>query len=257
MYPTIFQIGSFKLASFGLMMVVAFLASLMLARKRAPKFGISADSLSDIAFWAILAGILGARVFFIIQEIPYYSKHLGELLSIQFQGLTSFGGFIVGGLVAAYVCKKKGVPILACMDLFAPAFILGHAIGRIGCLLNGCCHGAPAKSAFPFLAYSSEVNAYCVPAQLYDSAMNVGVLFLLLSLEKRSHRRAGYTLGMALILHGLTRFIYEFFRAGTSSTTIGLGNLPITDGHVMAVVIMVVGGFFVLRSKPVEVPVAQ
>lgn len=251
MHPTLFQIGSFKLASFGVMMVVAFLASLWLATKRAPKFGIDPKKLSDVAFWAILAGIFGARLFFIIQDIPYYTKHLNELFSIQFQGLTSFGGFIVGGLVAAYVCKKKGIPVLGFLDLVTPAFLLGHAIGRIGCLLNGCCHGRPATSAFPFTVYSSEIDKYCVPAQIYDSAMNVGALFLLLWLEKRAPRQ-GYTLGMGLVLHGLTRFIYEFFRAGSSSTTIG--NLPITDGHVMALVIMIVGVFFTLRARPIEVP---
>lgn len=232
-------------------MVIAFAAALALARYRAPKFGINPDKLSDVAFWSIIAGIFGARIFFIVQDIPYYLKHTNELFSFQFQGLTSFGGFIVGGLVAAYVCKKKGIPVLACLDLVAPAFLVGHAFGRIGCLLNGCCHGRPAQSAFPFTVYSSEINQYCVPAQLYDSAMNVGALFLVLWLEKKFPRQ-GYTLGITLVLHGLTRFIYEFFRAGSSSTTIA--NLPITDGHVMALVIMVVGSLFIFRAKPVEVP---
>ena len=252
MYPTLFQIGSFKLASFGVMMVIAFVASLWLATKRAPKFGIDSKGLSDVAFWAIIAGILGARLFFIVQDLPYYLKHREELFSAQFQGLTSFGGFIVGGFVAAYICKKKGIPVMGFLDLVTPAFLLGHAIGRIGCLLNGCCHGRPAEHAFPFAVYSSEIEKYCVPAQIYDSLMNVGALFLLLWLEKRFPRH-GYTLGMGLVLHGLTRFIYEFFRAGSSSTTIG--SLPITDGHIMALVIMVAGAFFVVRSKarPIEV----
>ena len=235
------------------MMVFAFLAGLTLARKRAPQFGIDKEKLSDVTFWAILSGILGARVFFIVQDLPYYLSHRSELFSFQFQGLTSFGGFIVGGIVAAIVCKKKGIPILGYLDLIAPPFLLGHVIGRIGCLLNGCCHGRPTDHAFPFAAFSAEVNTTVVPAQLYDSAMNLVALFVLLKLEKRFPRE-GYTMGMALVLHGLARFIYEFFRAGTSSSTIG--SLPITDGHVMAVLIMAVGGIFIMRSKPrqIEVP---
>jgi phosphatidylglycerol:prolipoprotein diacylglycerol transferase len=251
MYPTIFQVGSFKLASFGVAMVIAFMVGLTMARKRARSHGLTPEQVSDVAFWSILAGILGARVFFIVQDLPYYLKHRDELLSIQFQGLTSFGGFIVGGIVAAFLCMKRKISALGFLDTVAPAFIIGHAIGRIGCLLNGCCHGQPAEHAFPFAAYSAENHQYNVPAQLYDSAMNIGVLFLLLWLEKKNPRQ-GYTFGMAFILHGLTRFIYEFFRMGSSSTTIG--NLPLTEGHVMAVVIMIVGVLFVFRAKPMEVP---
>jgi phosphatidylglycerol---prolipoprotein diacylglyceryl transferase len=246
MHPTIFQIGSFKLASFGVMMVLALLAGLVVARKRAPAHGITAEQVADVSFWLILAGILGSRLFFVAQEYKYYFSHLNELLTVQFQGLTSFGGFIVGSLVAAYVCKRKGISPLTFLDVIAPAFLLGHAIGRIGCLLNGCCHGAPAKIAFPFAAYSAENKQYNVPAQLYDSAMNIVALFVLLWLEKR-YPRQGFAFGMMMILHGFARFIYEFFRAGASSTTIG--GSPLTEGHVMALVIMVVGAVFAFRNK--------
>jgi phosphatidylglycerol:prolipoprotein diacylglycerol transferase len=246
MHPTIFQIGSFKLASFGAMMVLALLAGLLMARKRAPAHGITAKQVEDVSFWLILAGIFGSRLFFVAQEWKYYAAHTSELFTFQFQGLTSFGGFIVGSAVAAYVCKKKGISPLTFLDVIAPAFLVGHAIGRIGCLLNGCCHGQPAKSAFPFLAYSFENKQLNVPAQLYDSAMNVVALFVLLWLEKK-YPKQGFAFGMMMVLHGLARFIYEFFRAGASSTT--LGNSPLTEGHIMALGIMAVGAFFAFRTK--------
>ena len=85
-----------------------------------------------------------------------------------------------------------------------------------------------------------------MPAQLFDSAMNIGALFLLLWLEKRFPRR-GFTFGMMMILHGLARFIYEFFRAGASSTTIG--NSSFTEGHVMALGIMLVGAFLAFKPR--------
>ena len=137
------------------------------------------------------------------------------------------------------------------LDLAGPAFVIGHAVGRIGCLLNGCCHGAAATSAFPFTVYSAEAKTQTVPAQLYDSLMNVIVFFLVLQLEKRSNK-PGFTFGIVFVLHGLARFIYEFFRAGSSSTTIG--GFPFTEGHVMALLVALFGLFFVLR--PVKAPVA-
>ena len=246
MYPTIFEIGGHKLASFGVMMVIALIAGLTMARKRAPSHGLTPDNITDVSFWLILGGILGARLFFIAQEWKDYAAHPRELLTLQFQGLTSFGAFIVGTLVTIWMCKRKNIPVLSFLDTVAPAFLLGHAIGRIGCLLNGCCHGAPAKSAFPFVVFSNENHQYDVPAQLYDSAMNVAAMFFLLWLEKR-YPKQGFSFGMMMVLHGLARFIYEFFRAGASSTTIG--NLPFTEGHVMALVIMVVGAMMALRSK--------
>lgn len=238
MHPELFHIGSFKLASFGAMMVVAFLLSLALAGQRAAKFGFTKQQVSDVSFAAIIGGILGARAFFIIQDLPYYLSHLDKLFSIQMQGLTSFGGFIVGGIVAAWWCRRKKLSVIGFLDLAAPAFLVGHAVGRIGCLLNGCCHGRPAEHAFPFLAFSPENNSYNVPAQLYDSAMNLVVLGAVLLMERR-FKKPGMTLGVVFALHGLTRFIYEFFRAGTSSTTIG--KLPITEGHVMAILVSLVG----------------
>jgi phosphatidylglycerol---prolipoprotein diacylglyceryl transferase len=236
MHPTLFQVGSFKIASFGAMMVVAFIASLAIGRKRAIRYGISPDQLSDIAFWAIIGGIFGARLFFIVQDWSYYAKNINQLLTLQFQGLTSFGGFIVGGLVAKFA------------DAAAPGFIVGHAIGRIGCLLNGCCHGKPATSAFPFTVYSAENHTANVPAQLYDSAMNLVAFALIVWLEKRSPK-PGYVVGLGFFFHGITRFIYEFFRAGASSTTIG--SSPFTEGHVVALLVSLFGLFLVLRPTKI------
>lgn len=244
MHPTLFEIGSFKMSSFGAIMVVSFIFSLWVARLRASKYGFTKDQIGDISFVAIIAGILGARAFFIIQDLPYFLKNLNELFSIQFKGLTSFGGFIVGGAAAAIYCKKKNLSAVAFLDLAAPAFLIGHAIGRVACLLNGCCHGHPATSAFPFLAFSQENKQYNVPAQIYDSVMNLAVFGLVLMLD-RKEKKPLYIFGITFFLHGITRFIYEFFRAGSSSTTIA--GSPFTEGHVVALAISLFGLFFALK----------
>lgn len=249
MHPTLVEIGGFKIASFGLVMVVAFLSALLLIKSRAAKFGLTSDNVTDVSFYAIIFGILGARLLFIVQDLPYYITNWRQLITVQFQGLTSFGAFIVGGIAAYVVCRKKKISPIAFLDAAGPAFLLGHAIGRIGCLLNGCCHGKACATAFPFAAYSAENKLLNVPAQLYDSAMNIGVLLVVLAIENR-FRKPGFTLGVTLLLHGLTRFVYEFARAGASSTTIGGGSL--TEAHFMALAVMIVGGIITMvafRSK--------
>jgi phosphatidylglycerol---prolipoprotein diacylglyceryl transferase len=243
MHPTLFQIGSFKVASFGVMMVIAFIVSLTIARKRAPRFGMTAEQVSDVSFWTIIGGILGARLFFIVQDSSYW-KNPSQLLTIQFQGLTSFGGFIIGGLLGAYMCKRRKLPVLGYLDSVAPAFLVGHAIGRIGCLFNGCCHGARNDHAFPFSVYSSEAKCLTAPAQLYDSLLNL-IAFGIVMYISRNNQKAGFAFGMAFFVHGITRFIYEFFRAGASSTSsLGIG---LTDGHIMAALVAAAGLFVALR----------
>src|ERR1700722_18416909 len=96
MRPILFHIGNFPIHSFGVMMVIAFFSALWLVRTRAAKFGFEANAISDVTFYTLIAGVLGARVVFIVQELPYYLAHPKELWTFQFQGLTSFGGLFFG-----------------------------------------------------------------------------------------------------------------------------------------------------------------
>src|SRR5258708_39320752 len=104
MHPILFSLGPFRVGgaaigpiqvhSFSVMLILAFLAGLWLARRRAPKFGFSPAKVSDASMLVLFAGVIGARALFILQELPYYLQHKDELFSIQFQGLTSFGALI-------------------------------------------------------------------------------------------------------------------------------------------------------------------
>jgi phosphatidylglycerol:prolipoprotein diacylglycerol transferase len=245
--PKIGSFGPFPIHTFGLIMVIAFLAALWLAKVRAPRFGADPAKVMDAGFWCLVFGVLGARVAFIAQEWPYYSKHTDELFSLQFAGLTSFGGLIFGALALIYWARKHGMPVLRMLDLLAPSFLIGHIIGRFGCLMNGCCYGGVCD-VHSFLATKFvDVPGFHQPAQVYDAAMNAVGLAILFFLERRG-LRSGQAVGFAIASYGLCRFIYEFWRAGTvaevnaglaSSTTIG--NLPITQAQVAALALVVVG----------------
>lgn len=245
MLPILFKIGNFPVHSFGVMMAIAFFSGLWLVKTRAKAYEFDPNEVSDVAFWTLLAGVLGARIVFILQELPSYLANPKELFSLQFQGLTSFGGLIFGAVVLIGWAIKKKLSVLSLLDLVAPAFVLGHAIGRIGCLLNGCCYGGVCDPTFPLGVHVDGSPLLHYPAQVYDSAMNLMALAFLLWLEKRNVPR-GVELGSALILHGFARFIYEFARAGSSSTY--WGSLPITQAHAMALVLIVIGAFVNIRQ---------
>lgn len=244
MHPTLFEIGSFKIPSFGLMVMLGFLAGLWIATKRARRFGIEPSVVTDISFWVLIAGILGARLGYIVQEIPYYSRHPEELFQWQFAGLTSFGG-VIGAVIAVWiVCRRKGISTLTFLDVAAPGFLIGHVFGRIGCLLNGCCYGG--RCELPWGISVADRPGLYHPAQVYDALMNLVALAALLLLE-RVPLRAGQAIGFTLFGHGLARFIYEFWRAGTTSTT--MAGLPITEAQVAALATAVIGIVLWMRGS--------
>lgn len=242
------------------MILVAFFAGLWLARKRAPQFGIDAQQITDMSFSLLIFGILGARVLFILQELPHYSKHLNEVFSLRFEGLTSFGGLIGGALYALWWGKKHGVKLGQLTDLLAPGFMLGHVFGRVGCYLNGCCYGGVCDASLPWATRFPEAQGLHHPAQIYDSLMNLVGVGLILLYEKRGFK-PGQGVGLFFILHGLTRFIYEFWRAGTDEqVNTGLasstywGSLPITQAQALAGVFILIGVVLWILSGRKSVP---
>jgi phosphatidylglycerol:prolipoprotein diacylglycerol transferase len=245
MFPILFESGPVKLHSFGLMLVIGLLLAMVIGRSRAERYGLTKDQFVDASFWGLILGILGARFVYIAQEWDHFSKNPSELWSIQFDGITSFGGLIFGAIGLWAWSKIKKVPFLAILDTAGAAFLIAHAVGRIGCLLNGCCFGTACD--LPWGIPVSGESGMFHPAQVYDALMNVAAYFLLTRVEKKG-LRLGQSFGLFLMLHGLARFIYEFWRAGTveevnqgiaSSTRIP--GMPITEAQVMALVLVIIG----------------
>ncbi len=265
MLPVLFKIGTFEVHSYGVMMVVAFIAAIAVAQVRATRYGLTRNQVGDLCFWCLLAGVIGARLVFIVQDWDYYAKHTSELWSLQFRGLTSFGGLLFGMIAAVIWAVKHKVSAWAILDLAAPAFVIGHAIGRIGCLLNGCCFGDACPPNLPWGIHVENSSVLHHPAQAYDTLMNLAVLGYLLYREKRG-LNLGQLAGLGLSLHGLTRVIYEFWRAGSdaqvtagesSSTYWHLPFAPnlVTQAQAMAIVLVVAGVaiyFFFRQGKAVE-----
>lgn len=245
MRPVLFEVAGLKVHSYGAMLVVAFFLGLWLARKRAPRFGVEPNQVYDAGFWALVLGILGARALFILQELPTYLEHPERLWTLQFQGLTSFGG-VLGGALGIFIWAKlaKKTPISA-FDLFSAPFLLAHPIGRIGCLLNGCCYGGQCD--LPWGIHVAGQEGLFHPAQIYDGLLNLVAFGVLLALERRG-LFPGKSISLFLMLHGLTRFIYEFWRAGTTSTY--LPGTPITDAQAVALAMILLGVvIYVICSK--------
>jgi phosphatidylglycerol:prolipoprotein diacylglycerol transferase len=253
MYPILFEIFGFKVHSYGVLLILGFFAALWVARRRAPRYGFTPEEVSDIGFWTLIFGVLGARVVYILLELPHFLSHPNEILSWQFQGLTSFGGLIFGFLYLLFWCWRKKRSFLSLLDLVSAPALVGFGFGRIGCLLNGCCYGALCKPGDLFcVAVDHEPGLY-VPAQLYDSLMNFAAFGLLVWMESRFRQHAnrpglgkGLSFALFLILHGTARFIYEIFRAGASSEVLPM--IGLTLAQITALAFIVAGVALYLRA---------
>lgn len=246
MHPVLFEIGSFKVHTFGVALVIAFFAGLFMARARAVRWGLDPAKVADGLFWTLIAGVLGARILFIVQEWGYYSEDYSRLLTLQFEGLTSFGGFLFGGLFLVLWARKTGLSLRRLLDVVAAPTLLAYAIGRVGCFFNGCCAGGKCVGHGWCVTFP-ETPMPAHPAQLYETGMTLLGLGILLLAERRG-LQPGQSFAGFLILNGLSRFIYEFWRAGTvaqvragEASSTYWGSLPITQAQAVAAGMVLAG----------------
>jgi len=217
MHPIAFHIGAHPVYWYGIMAAAGFLAATahwsLLARreKRPPGFG------SDLAFWLMAGGIIGARIAYVIADLPYYLDHPAAIWRMDQGGLIFYGG-LLGGIAAFFIFaarRRLAVPSLA--DFAVSGLPLGHAIGRIGCFLNGCCYGT--ECSLPWSVYLHD--AFRHPTQLYESAGNFAIYALLLWLYLR-RPRPGTVLAAYLMLYPALRFMDEFVRGDERLRFLGL-----------------------------------
>jgi phosphatidylglycerol:prolipoprotein diacylglycerol transferase len=144
--PALCKGGGLPIRSYGVMLLVAVLSATALTVRRARRVGLEADLILSLAFWLFVPGIVGARLFYIIEYWSAYQRatlreSLAAAVNITEGGLVVYGSLIGAMVGLVWFVRKNRLPALPICDLIAPSIMLGLAIGRIGCLLNGCCFG--------------------------------------------------------------------------------------------------------------------
>jgi phosphatidylglycerol:prolipoprotein diacylglycerol transferase len=256
MHPILFHIGSYAVHTFGVMLMIAFIAAAYRAYHTAAKLSGTPGSpdptdVLDVSVWVILAGVAGARALFIAIDWDQYRGHPGTWLAI-WEGGISFHGALIGGLIAVAVFTiRRHISFLKLVDLLAPSLMLGYAIGRIGCFFNGCCYGMPTSMPWGVRFWDDTRNAWTVPShptQIYSSLMSFAFLAVLTRIE-RHKSFDGQLLGWYLIFAGIERFIMEIWRAGYTST--GIMAFGLTDVQYLCMVVGAIGAvtLVVLRRR--------
>ena len=183
----------------------------------------------------MIGGIVGARVAYVLANLKYFRAVPAEIIRVDQGGLVFYGGFIGAGVVLLAFTHIYRRPFWATVDLVVTALPLGHAFGRIGCFLNGCCGGrlAPSGSLASF-----GLERY--PVQLFESAFNLVLYaFLFWFYLNPSRRRPGRVICLYLMIYPVGRFLLEFLR-GDERIRVGfLGSLDVAQ--IVSLVLVATG----------------
>ncbi len=208
MHPIICKIGPLSVYSYGLMLALAVLLCAFFLRKEAKERGYDPDPILDLVFWTVMAGIIGARLFYVALNLGYFIENPLEIIRLQRGGLAFHGGLALGALTAWIFLKKHKMPVAQTLDMVVPYVALGHSIGRIGCFLNGCCYGKEVPWGIYFPVHQARLH----PTQLYES-LGLLIIFFVLKRFQRVAKRPGEATILYLLLASALRFFNEFFRA--------------------------------------------
>lgn len=235
----IFSLGIFVIRWYGLILAVAILTGYFLARKNSWKFGISAADVDDYSFWAVIVGIVGARVYYVIFSYDYFLQNLSEIYKIWHGGLSIYGSLIAGLIFSYFYARKKAYSFTQLFDLIALSLPLAQAIGRFGNFMNQEAYGTVTN--LPWKMYVSFDRQYHHPAFLYEALWDLAVFAILWKLSGKF--KNGIVGWSYVLLYSLGRFFIEAIRVDSFI----LGGFRVDQ--VMAVMLIIISGSVILRKQ--------
>lgn len=239
MRPILFYIYKLPIGPYGLLLAAGLICAVAVAIWRGRRVGVKEETILDVAFFGVLAGIVGGRVGFILTHLPEF---IDDPLPILFDraGFQFLGGLILGSLAAIWVIRRHGARIALVADVAMPSVALGHAIGRLGCFCAGCCYGKVCHPPWEWVgvqfprfydkfgnyagspAIFDHIEADLIPANATESlpvwptqlieATGLLLVFAFLMLAWRRRRFEGQIFLLYLFAYGALRFADEFLR---------------------------------------------
>jgi len=229
--PVLLTIGPINVYWYGLFLVLGMLGGIFIILKLAEYYCLSKDLIIDLIFWLIIGGIVGARIYEVLLEFPYYMSHPIDIFKVWQGGLAIHGALIAGLVILYFYTKRHKISFWLVASILAPGAAFGQAIGRWGNYFNQELFGLPTSSSWgiPINSINRPVqyfySNYFHPAFLYESVGNIiicGILLILhykTSIGKRDHARIAITY---LMLYSFLRFLTEFIRIDKTPIVLGL-----------------------------------
>ena len=233
--------GTLDYGTWGLMLILAFLACTVVAWKRLPKIGVNPDILTPLLMLSVVTSIIGSRLMhFVFAEPEKFFSNPLIFFSPREGGMAVLGGVMLAAASGVWVIARRGLPTMKVADVVAPTIFLGMAIGRIGCFFAGCCHGrvcdVPVTGSvsgdffpggeiitvdgFPWIAFTynrgqtmgSIYDTPVYPTQVMDAVVLFGLFLLTSWIWKHWRKFDGQLLALYCIFAGSWRIVIELFR---------------------------------------------
>jgi phosphatidylglycerol:prolipoprotein diacylglycerol transferase len=223
--PIAFTIGTFTIRWYGIMVALAIVVLLAIIIRCTDRLFVPRDIFYNFFLWSVVGGLLGARLVHVIDHVAnnwdYYSIHPGEVgkYIFGFAGLALYGA-IIGAILAILIyARVRRVPfsnLIGVFDCLAVGAPVAQAIGRVGCIINGCCYGIPSSLPWSFIythpnSACSLLNVPLHPAQLYFLLWNLIVFAIIWKLQRKLKPQGSLFL-LYLCLYSAGDFALRFFR---------------------------------------------
>jgi len=219
--PVALSFGGLEIRWYGVIIALGILIAMTLATKESARKGLGSDFVVDMMFWVLPIGIIGARIYYVLFELPYYLANPGEIIQIWNGGIAIYGALIAGILTIYFYTKKKGMSFALTLDILAPAVLIAQAIGRWGNFMNQEAHGAKVSRSFlenlqlpAFIINQMNIaGIYYHPTFLYESLWSlIGFILILFLRKKGKVLREGEVLLTYIMWYSFGRFFIEGMR---------------------------------------------
>jgi phosphatidylglycerol:prolipoprotein diacylglycerol transferase len=218
--PIIAQVGPLALRWYSVAVMVAIVIAVVVTRRELIRRGIALRNFDTVVIWTVIGGILGARLFHVIDNFERFMNSPVKILAFWEGGLAIYGAVVGGFAALAIMSRIYSYPFRQVIDAIAPGLVLGQAFGRIGCITNGGdAWGAP--TSWPFAFIYTNPDATMIPRELlgvpthpyaaYDMAVNLAVFAVIWPLRKRA-LPPGTIFAVFALLYAIGRFVISFVR---------------------------------------------
>lgn len=264
MFPRLIDLGPISIPTYGVLAATGLILGMFIIAGQARRDGLDADKTWDLGIYAILAGVLGAKVLYILSDLDFYIAHPKEFFGLA---LLQAGGVWYGGLIGGigvglwYVVRHK-LPLMRTADALAPGISFGHGIGRLGCFFAGCCYGRPTDVPWAIVFTSQEAHnntgtplgVHLHPTQIYEFSAEMVIFSFLLWLSRR-RQFPGQVAATYVFLYSVVRFIVEFYR-GDPDRGFVFGGALSTSQFISIFMVVLAGIIWIKHPDPVPVPAA-
>ena len=245
------DLGFIKIYWYSITMFLGVLSGIIVAYIEVRRKKIDVVKFENMAFYAILFGFIGARIYYVLFNLDYYLYNPVEIIQVWNGGLAIHGGIIGAILAMYYYCKKNNLSLIEMLDICAPALIIGQVIGRWGNFFNSEAHGGIVSKGFleslhlpQFIINGMFIDGnYYHPTFLYESLLNFVCFIVLLILRRNKKIRLGTITGIYLMWYSVVRFFVEALR----TDSLMLGSLRMAQ--VISIVLFIIGLLLIILGR--------